>query len=307
VYSSLENALIKVGLPYARGQMGDAVPGMTLRRAGVGEDMGRFDEGRHRVLAAHAAMAAAERECLAATAEQVAALGREAGLDPGMLVVFHAAPRGVAVWELDDRDCSREDAVLEAVDLADISGRRVRLTRRGLKPLERRATPAAPSGGVDLAGGCLGSALGGPQGRSAAKLRGELAPLAPVPLGGVLWQRAVLAWVDLHRALACWTGQWLAASLVVAPETVDVASLHPVFCPDRGQDFEVVTSLRLAPESVPEDDLEAALLHVLDESNGVTADLVELDLRIWLDVAGFELPGFPAHAPGECDDAGDGG
>jgi hypothetical protein len=264
--------------------------------------LGRFDQGRHRVLAAHAAIAAAERECLEATAEQVVALGSEAGLGGGMLVVFHAAPRGAAVWDLDDQDCSREDAVLEAVDLADVHGRRVRLTRTGLEPLRRGVTPAVPLGQPDVVGGCACSRFATPSGRSAAVLRGERVPLAPVRLGGPLWQRAVLAWVDLHRALACWTGQWLAASLVVAPETVDVASLHPVYCPDRGQDFEVVTSLRLAPESVPEDELEAALVHVLDESVGVTADLVELDLRRWLDQAGFELPGYAAHGPGECDD-----
>jgi hypothetical protein len=65
----------------------------------------------------------------------------------------------------------------------------------------------------------------------------------------------------------------------------------------------VVTSLRLAPETVPADDLEAALVNVLEEPDGVTADLVELDLRIWLAAAGFPLPGYPAHLPGECDAA----
>jgi hypothetical protein len=42
---------------------------------------------------------------------------------------------------------------------------------------------------------------------------------------------------------------------------------------------------------------------VLEEPDGVTADLVELDLRIWLAAAGFPLPGYPAHLPGECDAA----
>jgi hypothetical protein len=143
-------------------------------------------------------------------------------------------------------------------------------------------------------------------GRCAAELaaEGEWGANAPC-LGGRLWQRAVLVWVDLHRALVCWTGRWLAASLVVAPETGDVASLHPLYCPDRGQDFEVVTSLRLAPESVPADDLEAALINVLEESDGVTPDLVEFDLRLWLASAGFALPGYPAHGPGECESSAD--
>ena len=261
-------------------------------------------------MAAHAAMAAAEKECLRATADEVAALGAEAGLGRGMLLVFHAAPRGEAVWALDEHDCSREDAVLEAVDLTDVSGRRFRLTRGGLSPLPSGAVLPEPAGPLPPGVGCAGALFG------VGRLEGArtdpvwpVRPSEPEPaelcLGGGLWQRAVLAWVDLHRALACWTGRWLAASLVVAPETGDVASVHPLFCPDRGQDFEVVTSLRLAPESVPADDLEAALVNVLEESDGVTADLVELDLRVWLDVAGFGLPGFPAHGPGQCESSAD--
>jgi hypothetical protein len=246
----------------------------------------RFDHSRNRVLAAHAAIAAAERECLRATTEEVVALCAEAGLGAGMLAVFHAVPRGVAVWDLDDQDCSGQDAVLEAVDLADVSGRRVRLTRVGLAPLRPNST-------LQASGDAL---LGAP----------ELGPVAgvvtePLYLGGRLWQRAVLGWVDLHRALACWTGRWLAASLVVAPETGDIASLEPLFCPDQGQDFEVITSLRLAPESIPADDLEAALTNVMDAPEGVTPDLVELNLRLWLEAAGLPLPGFAAHGPGQCE------
>jgi hypothetical protein len=281
-------------------------------------------------------MAAAERECLQATAEEVAALGAEAGLGRGMLLSFHAAPRGGAVWELDEQDCSREDAVLEAVDLTDVSGRRFRLTRAGLSPLPPGEVVPEPGGLMlpwDSCRGGLGALSAGPGGLLPADRlddedddragawaggwpgerrgpgAGPGAGAGPLPqepcLGGALWQRAVLAWVDLHRALACWTGRWLAASLVIAPETGDVASVHPLYCPDRGQDFEVVTSLRLAPETVPADDLEAALLNVLEESGGVTADLVELDLRAWLDAAGFMLPGYPAHGPGECESSAD--
>jgi len=252
------------------------------------------------VLAAHAAMAAAERECLRATADEVTALGAETGLGRGMLLIFHAAPRGDAVWALDERDCSREDAVLEAVDLTDVSGRRFRLTRGGLSPLPPGAVLPVPGGPAPVVGACPAAMFGtaSPAGRPGDEVEA-------LCLGGGLWQRAVLAWVDLHRALACWTGRWLAASLVVAPETGDVASLHPLYCPDRGQDFEVVTSLRLAPESVPADDLEAALVNVLEDSEGVTADLVELDLRLWLDAAGFGLPGYPAHGPGECESPAD--
>ncbi|HEY6797356.1 MAG TPA: hypothetical protein VI248_21990 [Kineosporiaceae bacterium] len=251
-------------------------------------------------MAAHAAMAAAERECLRATADEVVTLGAEAGLARGMLLIFHAAPRGEAVWALDEQDCSRQDAVLEAVDLTDVSGRRFRLTRVGLSPLPAGALLPAPAGPLPWAGGCPGS-LAGPRGAVEPVRAASRAGVDEPCLGGALWQRAVLTWVDLHRALACWTGRCLAASLVVAPETGDVASLHPLYCPDRGQDFEVVTSLRLAPESVPADDLEAALVNVLEESHGVTADLVELDLRFWLDAAGFALPGYPAHGPGECE------
>jgi hypothetical protein len=245
-------------------------------------------------------MAAAERECLRATADEVAELGAEAGLGRGMLLIFHAAPRGEAVWALDEHDCSREDAVLEAVDLTDVSGRRFRLTRAGLSPLPPGDVLPEPGGPRPATGGCPDAMF--VTGREEEDARGTPDPLC---LGGRLWQRAVLAWVDLHRALACWTGRWLAASLVIAPETGDVASLHPLYCPDRGQDFEVVTSLRLAPESVPADDLEAALLNVLEESDGVTADLVELDLRFWLAAAGFGLPGYPAHGPGECESSAD--
>jgi hypothetical protein len=249
----------------------------------------RFDDSRHRVLAAHAAMAAAERECLRATSDEVVALCAEAGLSTGMLAVFHAVPRGEAVWDLDDQDCSREDAVLEAVDLADVTGRRMRLTREGLLPLPRDVRPPVPQDLEDPGGA---RRLGGTQ----TAVESQTAPM-----GGVLWQRAVLAWVDLHRALACWTGQGLAASLVVAPENGDVASVEPLFCPDRGQDFDVVTSLRLAPQSVPADDLEAALANVLDEQDGVTPDMVELDLNLWLNAVGIMLPGYPAHGPGECE------
>jgi hypothetical protein len=244
-------------------------------------------------------MAAAERECLRATADEVTALGAEVGLGRGMLLTFHAAPRGEAVWALDDRDCSREDAVLEAVDLTDVARRRFRLTRAGLSPLPPGAVLPVPGPG-SVSGACPEAVFA--IGASPPSYEPDAGALC---LGGGLWQRAVLAWVDLHRALACWTGRWLAASLVVAPETGDVASLHPLYCPDRGQDFEVVTSLRLAPESVPADDLEAALVNVLEESAGVTADLVELDLRVWLDSAGFALPGYPAHGPGECESSAD--
>ena len=282
------------------------------------------------MLAAHAAMAAAERECLRATADEAAALGGEAGLGSGMLLIFHAVPRGDAVWALDEHDCSREDAVLEAVDLTDVSGRRFRLTRAGLIPLPPGAVLPEPGGLFPGGGGCPDTMFpsgGASRGGGLGLQRAAGADAAPGPtatpgpagspgamgaagaqelcLGGGLWQRAVLAWVDLHRALACWTGQWLSARLVVAPETGDVASLHPLYCPDRGQDFEVVTSLRLAPESVPADDLEAALVNVLEESGGVTPDLVELDLRFWLEAAGFGLPGFPAHGPGECESSAD--
>jgi hypothetical protein len=243
------------------------------------------------VLAAHAAVAAAERECLRATAEEVVAFCVEAGLGSGMLAVFHAMPRDLAVWEVDDRDCSGEDAVLEAVDLADVSGRLIRLTRTGSIPLAPH-TVLPPPPTLDGAGH---GGLAGPAGAPIPATKVE-----DVLLGGGLWQRAVLTWVDIHRALACWTGRPLAASLVVAPETADFASLDPLYCPDQGQDFEVITSLRLAPESTPSDDLEAALLNVLDEQSGVTPDLVELDLRMWLDAAAIPLPGFPAHPPGEC-------
>ena len=259
---------------------------------------------RGRVLAAHAAMAAAERECLRATADEAAALGAEAGLGRGMLLVFHAAPRGEAVWALDDQDCSREDAVLEAVDLTDVSGRRYRLTRAGLCPLPSGALLPHPGGPLPAPQGCPDAMFVTGRDDRGRPLVGAAVDLVPC-LGGRLWQRAVLAWVDLHRALACWTGRWLAASLVVAPETGDVASLHPLYCPDRGQDFEVVTSLRLAPETVPEDELDAALAHVLEETDGVTADLVEFDLRVWLDGAGFALPGYPAHGPGQCESSAD--
>jgi len=254
---------------------------------------------RGRVLAAHAAMAAAERECLRATADEAAALGAEAGLGRGMLLVFHAAPRGEAVWALDDQDCSREDAVLEAVDLTDVSGRRYRLTRAGLCPLPSGALLPHPGGPLPAPQGCPDAMFVTGRDDRGRPLVGAAVDLVPC-LGGRLWQRAVLAWVDLHRALACWTGRSLAATLVVAPGTGDVASLHPVFCPDEGQDFEVVTSLRLGPAELPDDELDAAIATVLDESFGTSPDLVELDLRDRLQRAGLDLPGYPLHGPGEC-------
>lgn len=260
----------------------------------------RFDDSRHRVLAAIAAVEAAERECLQATIGQVTALATEAGLGNGLVVIFHAIPRGDAVWALDDLDCSHEDAVLQAVDLADVSGRRLRLTPAGLASLTRDTTLPAPRGPFDQYGTLPCVPVEGVRGVPSGFVT---APMFPVPprLGGRFWQRAVLAWVDLHRALATWTGRWLAATLVVAPETGDVASLEPLYCPDRGQDFEVVTSLRLSTETLPASDLEAALAAVLDDEDGVTPDLIELDLRRWLEGAGFALPGFPSHGPGECE------
>jgi hypothetical protein len=254
----------------------------------------RFEDSRDRVLAAIAAVEAAERECLHAAMGQVVALAEEAGLDSGVLMVFHTMPRGGAVWALDDRDCSREDAVLQAVDLADVGERRLRLTPWGLAPLPRDAPLPQPHGYFEPCRECCFSTF---------EPVSQPAPRPPTPprRGGRFWQRAVLTWVDLHRALATWTGRTLAATLVVAPETGDVASLEPLYCPDCGQDFEVVTSLRLASEAVSFGDLDTALVNVLDEHDGVTADLVELDLRRWMLAAGFTLPGFPAHGPGECE------
>lgn len=256
--------------------------------------MSRFDDSRHRVLAAIAAVEAAERECLRAAIGQVRVLAEESGLGPGLLLVFHAVPRGDAVWALDEQDCSREDAVLQAVDLADLTGRRRRLTPSGLGVLSRDAPLPEPRGSFEQSGSCFPAGAG---------RRGPAAQLPPPPprMGDQFWQRAVLTWVDLHRALATWTGRWLAATLVVAPETGDVASLEPLYCPDRGQDFEVITSLRLATAEPPPGDLDAALVNVLHEHDGITADLVELDLRRWMYGAGFGLPGFPAHGPGECE------
>src|SRR3954454_16242466 len=102
-------------------------------------------------------MAAAERECFQATAEEVAALGAEAGLGRGMLMIFHAAPRGEAVWALDDQDCSADDAVLEAVDLTDVSGRRYRLTRAGVSPLPMGALVPRPAGPLPVTEACPGA------------------------------------------------------------------------------------------------------------------------------------------------------
>jgi hypothetical protein len=252
----------------------------------------RFDESRDRVLAAIAAVEAAERECLRAATVQVSAFAAEAGLGSGLLVIFHAVPRGDAVWALDDLDCSRKDAVLQAVDFADVEGRRLRLTPSGLAPLSGDATLPEPRGSFEQSGSCFPVVA-----RQAAGQQ----PPTPPRLGDRFWQRAVLTWVDLHRALATWTGRWLAATLVVAPETGDVASLDPLYCPDRGQDFEVVTSLRLSAEEPTFGDLDSALINVLAEHEGITADLVELDLRRWMHAAGFDLPGFPAHGPGECE------
>jgi hypothetical protein len=263
----------------------------------------RFEASRGRVLAAIAAVEAAERECLQATMGQVLALAAEAGLAEGLLVIFHAVPRGDAVWALDEQDCSREDAVLQAVDLADVSGRRLRLTPAGLAALPRDSRLPEPPVAFGQSGRCFlhgGAALAGTLGSSTR----QLPPVVP-RLGGRCWQRAVLTWVDLHRALATWTGRWLAATLVVAPETGDVASLDPLYCPDRGQDFEVVTSLRLADDVPSTGDVDAALVNVLEEQDGVTADLVELDLRRWLHGAGLALPGFPAHPPGDCESPAD--
>jgi hypothetical protein len=264
-------------------------------------------------------MAAAERECLAATTAQVIALGAETGMGEGILVIFHAAPRGDAVWSVDDQDCSRDDAVLQAVDLSDVSGRRVRLTPEGIGPIAADAELPRPRGSFDHVGGCFApveaeveaeNAVGaevGIEARADAPVAG-VAPCLPAPplLGGPVWQHAVLTWLDLHRALTYWTGRALAATLVVAPETGDVASLDPLFCPDRGQDFEVITSLRLGPETVPPDEVDAVIANALDEHGGVNADLVELDLRMWLDAAGLGLPGFPAHGPGECESSAEG-
>lgn len=263
--------------------------------------MNSFDDSRQRVLAAIAAVEAAERECMQAAVGQVKALAMGAGLGSGVLVLFHAVPRADEVWALDDQDCSREDAVLQAVDLVDVGGRRLRLTREGLASLPCDAALPEPRGSFEQCGhpGCF--PLGGSRDYRSWEPPRPTAPPTTPRLGGRFWQRAVLTWVDLHRALATWTGRWLAASLVVAPETGDVASVDPLYCPDRGQDFEVVTSLRLSSEPLPADDLEAALVTVLDECDGVTPDLVELDLRRWLHGVDLALPGFPSHGPGECE------
>lgn len=269
----------------------------------------RFDDSRDRVLAAIAAVEAAERECLRAVTGQVAALAEEAGLAAGQLLVFHAAPRDETVWALDDRDCSLQDAVLQAVDLADVRGQRLRLTRSGLTPLRGEATLSAPQGSFAPCPHCFHRGSSGrPSPGPSPVQRVPPPPVQRVPpppmsprVGDRFWQRAVLTWVDLHRALATWTGRWLAASLIVAPETGDVASLEPLYCPDRGQDFEVVTSLRLAAQAAALGDLDTALVTVLEAHTGLTPDHVEFDLRRWLYGSGFVLPGFPAHAPGECE------
>jgi hypothetical protein len=262
----------------------------------------RFDDSRSRVLAALQAVEAAERACLSAAAEQVSVLAEEAGLGAGQLLIFHAVPRGDAVRRLDEYDWSREDAVLQAVDLADVAGRRFRLTPDGLGPFSEDVPLPEPVGAsfepcasCTPSGGCARASSGSSE-------RVDPAPPAP-RLGDRFWQCAVLTWVDLHRALATWTGRRLAATLVVAPETGDVGSLEPLYCPDSGQDFEVVTSLRLATGPAATGDLDAALAGVLDEygSDGVDPDQVELDLRRWLEGVGFPLPGFPAHGPDECD------
>jgi hypothetical protein len=262
----------------------------------------QFDASHDRMLAALAAVEDAERECLRAAISQACALADEAGLGPGQLMIFHAAPRADAVRYLDEQDWSQSDAVLEAVDLADVAGHRLRLTRAGLGPYSDDNPLPAPVGATfEPCASC-------PPGGSCA--RGSLAPaeqrlsIAPPPaprLGGRFWQRAVLTWVDLHRALTTWTGRRLAATLVVAPETGDVGSLDPLFCPDSGQDFEVVTSLRLAAGPTSPGDLDSALVTMLGEPEGIDPDEVELDLRRWMDAAGFALPGFPAHGPDECD------
>jgi hypothetical protein len=266
----------------------------------------RFDDSRHRVLAALAAVEAAERECLRAAAGQVNALAEEAGLGSGQLLIFHAVPRGDAVWALDDRDCSREDAVLQAVDLADVEGHRLRLTPGGLGPYSAEATLPEPRGATfEQCASCFpGSACRGSA--SGATAESLVPPPAPPRLGDRFWQRTVLTWVDLHRALATWTGRRLAATLVVAPETGDVGSVEPLYCPDHGPDFEVVTSLRLATGDQACGDLDSALVNVLDEYDGLTPDHVELDLRRWMHAADFAFPGFPAHGLGGHDPSDEG-
>lgn len=278
---------------------------VTWGVCGGDRSVNRFDDSRHRVLAAIAAVEAAERECLRAATGEVCALAEEAGLGPGQLLIFHAAPRGDAVRRLDEQDCSREDAVLQAVDLADIGGHRLRLTPAGLGPLADDVPLPEPRGASF--GPCVTCSPNGCCARPAPVPVERRVPVPPPQprLGDRFWQRAVLTWVDLHRALATWTGRRLAATLVVAPESGDVGSLEPIYCPDSGQDFEVVTSLRLAGETTSFGDLDAALLTVLDEFDGVTPDQVELDLRRWLHGARFELPGFPAHGPDECDPSDD--
>ena len=264
--------------------------------------MNRFDASHDRLLAALAAVEAAERECLRAATVQACVLADEAGLGPGQLMIFHAAPRGDAVRHLDEQDCSQEDAVLQAVDLADVAGHRLRLTRAGLGPLSEDARLPKPRGATFEA--CASCPPGGACVRGGGAPVERWLPFSPPPaprLGGRFWQRAVLTWVDLHRALTTWTGQRLAATLVVAPETGDVGSLEPLYCPDSGQDFEVVTSLRLAAEPSSPEDLDSALVTVLGEPEGIDPDQVELDLRRWLHAAGFALPGFPAHGPDGCD------
>lgn len=292
--------MIKKTVPYSL-LVGDALPGWTGN--GGDRSVDRFDDSRDRVLAALAAVEAAERACLSAAAAQVGVLADEAGLGPGQLLIFHAIPRGDAVRRLDSYDWSREDAVLQAVDLADVAGRRLRLTPAGLGPFSEDVSLPEPVGASYEP--CASCTPSGVCARASSEPFERVVPTPPPAprLGNRFWQRAVLTWVDLHRALATWTGRRLAATLVVAPETGDVASLEPLYCPDRGQDFEVVTSLRLASAPTATGDLDAALAGVLDEygSDGVDPDQVELDLRRWLAGVGFPLPGFPAHGPDECD------
>jgi hypothetical protein len=306
-HSSLGKTLIKLSFPYARGE-GDELPG-DARGTGVMGSVNQFEDGHDRMLAALAAVEVAERECLRAAMEQVGTLAEKAGLGQGQLLIFHTVPRSDAVRALDERDCSREDAVLQAVDLADVGGHRLRLTAAGLGPLSIAATLPEPRGATyERCAGCFPSGACGQSGPSSGSDSGQRLSCLSVPplVGDRFWQQAVLIWIDLHRALATWVGRRLAATLVVAPESGDVGSLEPFYCPGTGQDFEVVTSLRLADEVGGFDDLETALVNVLGENDGTTPDQIELDLRRWLHGVGFDLPGFPAHGPCGCDPSTEG-